>query len=163
MKTQSFTINKLSDLTGLDRRRVTKICSDLAVHNDSGRYPEYLLSDVISSLEAEQQNTGAKAGIEESKKRKAHAEAVLLKIQVAKAQEEVVSVEEYEETFIKIAGIVKGELMRLPSALAQPLSTQSNPVEIYGTLDTYVRKALTDLAGVISELQTSVDSSRNEI
>jgi len=162
MAEQIVTVEVLSKHLGITSRQIQKLVKqDILPKSGRGEYPfTRCIMAYIKYLQGIRDAAGG-ADIEESKKRKAHAEAVLLEIEVAKAQEDVVSMGEYGEMIIKISEVVKGELMRLPSALSLELSNETSQLKVHGTLKTYVRKALTDLADLVANLIREVEEEKD--
>ena len=89
--------------------------------------------------------------MEDSRKRKLHAEASLAEIELSKAQELIISVDDHGEVIGKIGDLVKGRLMGIPSKTAPAVALEEKQTVCKQIIEDEIRECLSELARLISD------------
>jgi hypothetical protein len=118
-----YTINKLSELTGIDRRTLKKQLAN-KTPNEAG---EYLAADVLEILKTRPKGLTAKHAME-ARKLKAQCERIEFENEVRKGK--FVPSEEVRRDLTRFILQAKAKLVSMPSSMAQTLALITDPIEI---------------------------------
>jgi hypothetical protein len=91
--TQDWTINSLSEETGLDRRTIKKILKDTAPNDVDGKNEFYKMVDFVRALVEYHKPDNSSDALEREKVRKTAAEADILEVERARIRNEVIETE----------------------------------------------------------------------
>ena len=126
MKEQTVGIASLGRVLNIGDRRIQQLCKEGVLNrHEKGRYP--FLSNVrayVMYLQARADTSGKVIDLEDSRKRKLHAEASLAEIELSKARKQIISVDDHGEVIGKIGDLVKGCLMGIPSKTAPAVALE---------------------------------------
>jgi phage terminase Nu1 subunit (DNA packaging protein) len=140
-----LSVNKISDLTGQDRRRVKRIAEAALTPEVQGRSHLYETCELIpllfdsSGYEQHLDLTQERAWLAKVQRERAE-------IELQKARGDVVDVNEITEAMAAAIGAARAQLLGLPHKLAPQLVAITDPGEAFNLLQATVHDALTELA-----------------
>ena len=145
MSLRLLSISQLSEVTGKDRRTITKRLAGVEPHSTEGRAVIYSAPEAISLIMASDTVAGldkkllqAEVGLEIARQAK-------MEIEVGKLRGELVSVEDVAKAVEKEYSFVRAQFRSIPSKLAKPLSMVQEPNEVYKQLDEAINDCLAEL------------------
>tara|TARA_B100000579_G_C22675422_1_gene777716 strand:- start:36 stop:569 length:534 start_codon:yes stop_codon:yes gene_type:complete len=164
MKEQTVPIGSLGSVLNLSERRIQQLVKEGVLSKEErGRYPfmtnvkgyvMYLQSRVDGN------NTGI-IDLDEARKRKLQAEAMMAELELERTQENTISVADHGEFVGKLGDALKGRLMVLPSKLAPALALETKQGLCKQIVEDEIRSVLKEISRVISddELRSSKGES----
>lgn len=145
MSLRYLSISQLSEVTGKDRRTVTKRLALVAPHTTEGRAILYDAAEAIETIFVSDSVEGmdkkllkAELGLEIARQAKAE-------IEVGKLRGELIPIGEVVRCVEKEYSFVRAQIRSLPSKLAKPLSMIADPVEVHSRLLEAVNECLAEL------------------
>lgn len=145
MSLRYLSISQLSEVTGKDRRTISKRLASIQPHSDEGRAYKYdaaVALDLIFASDSVQgmdkQLLKAQLGLELGKQAK-------IEIEVAKLRGELIPLGEIVKAVEKEYANVRAQLRAIPSKLAKILSMVTDPNEVYLRLTESIDETLTEL------------------
>jgi hypothetical protein len=145
MSLRYLSISQLSEITGKDRRTVSKRLAALVPQTTKGNAQLYSAPEAIETIFVSDSVEGmdkklirVQLAIEEEKLQK-------IKIENGVSLKELVPVEDVAKAVEKEYSIVRSQIRALPSKMAKPLSMVTEPNEIYSRLQEAVDEVLLEL------------------
>lgn len=145
MSLRYLSISQLSEITGKDRRTISKRLAGMQPHSVNGRAQLYDAVEALEQLFISDKIEGmdkkllrVELALEEEKLQK-------LKIENGRALGELVPVDSVCKEVEKEYAFVRSQLRSLPSKLAKPLSMVTDPNEAYALLTDSVDECLREL------------------
>lgn len=145
MSLRYLSISQLSEITGKDRRTVSKRLAAITPQSEAGRAILYdapaaieaiFLSDSVEGMD--KKLLRVELAVEEERLQK-------LKIENGRSLAELVPVEQVAKAVEKEYSFVRAQVRSIPSKMAKPLSMVTDPNQVYTRLQEAVDECLTEL------------------
>jgi hypothetical protein len=140
IKPEGFTVNRISDLSGLDRMTCRRRLADVKPLNSKGKVKFYSAEDALRALKPGQVRQSPNATLEGEKMRK---QIEAIDIANAKARGDFRPVNELKQAATRFSFSVRDLIWTMPRRVAGRLALMTDPVEIEGDLRSEVREILT--------------------
>ena len=128
MKEQTVPIGSLGSVLNLSERRIQQLVKEGVLSKEErGRYP-FMTNVKGYVMNLQSRVDGNNSGIidlDEARKRKLQAEAMMAELELERTQENTISVADHGEFVGKLGDALKGRLMVLPSKLAPALALET--------------------------------------
>lgn len=163
MSLRYLSISQLSEVTGKDRRTVSKRLSGIEPHSLKGNaqlYDSARAVELICAAESvagmDKQLLKAELGVEVARQAK-------MEIEVGKLRGELVPLGDVAKAVEKEYSFVRAQFRSIPSKLAKPLSMISDPNEVHLRLHEAVDECLAELTADVKydELNRKFESARS--
>lgn len=164
MKEQTVPIGSLGSVLNLSERRIQQLVKEGVLSKEErGRYP-FMTNVKGYVMYLQSRVDGNNSGIidlDEARKRKLQAEAMMAELELERTQENTISVADHGEFVGKLGDTIKGRLMVLPSKLAPALALETKQGLCKQIVEDEIRSALKEISRVISddELRSSKGES----
>ena len=130
-------------------RRVWQLATEGLPKNDRGEYP---LIDAVSWYVRRLKGRSANiVSIDEARKRKINAEAMLAELELERTQENTISVSDHGEFIGRLGDTLKGRLLVMPSKLAPALALETKQGLCKQIVEDEIRSTLTEISRVVSD------------
>ena len=154
MKEQTVPIGSLGKVLNLGERRIQQLVKEGVLSKEErGRYP--FMSNVKSYVMYLQSrvdgNSSGVIDLDEARKRKLQAEAMLAELELERTQENTISVAEHGESIGKLGDTLKGRLLVMPSKLAPALALETKQGLCKQIVDDEIRSTLKEISRVVSD------------
>jgi len=154
MNEQTVPIGTLCKVLNLTERRIQQLVQkEVLVKEERGRYPfqkNIKLYVMFLQSRVDGNNTSI-IDLDEARKRKLQAEAMLAELELQNAQENTISVTDHGEIVGKLGDILKSRLLVMPSKIAPALSLESKQGLCKIIVEDEVRSCLQEIARIISD------------
>ncbi len=137
--------SQLSDLTGKDRRTISKRLEGLEPHSTDGRADYYDAYKALPMLYASDSARGIDKKLLEEQLRYETARADKVSLEVEKRKGELIPFEDVCALLEKEYSAVKAGLLAIPTKLALQLSTVDQPKEVKRHIEDAINEVLTEL------------------
>ena len=145
---EPFSINRLAELTGIDRRKLKTLLAGLPPIKGVGGSPQYGLGTAIRAILAEAIAKPPDAPeLAQERIRLLAAQASREEIQLAVDQGEYVSIELFRMSWAELAIDIRRRVTSLPNAVSSKLVGKTSS-EIHSILNVETERCLNDLASV---------------
>ena len=154
MKEQTVPIGSLGSVLNLSERRVQQLVKEGVLSKEErGRYPFMTnVKGYVMYLQARVDgNNKGIIDLDEARKRKLQAEAMMAELELERTQENTISVADHGEFVGKLGDTLKGRLMVLPSKLAPALALETKQGLCKQIVEDEIRSALKEVSRVISD------------
>ncbi len=154
MKEQTVPIGSLGSVLNLSERRVQQLVKEGVLSKEErGRYPFMTnVKGYVMYLQARVDgNNKGIIDLDEARKRKLQAEAMMAELELERTQENTISVADHGEFVGKLGDTIKGRLMVLPSKLAPALALETKQGLCKQIVEDEIRSALKEVSRVISD------------
>ena len=154
MKEQTVPIGSLGSVLNLSDRRVQQLVKQGVLSKEErGRYPFMTnVKGYVMYLQARVDgNNKGIIDLDEARKRKLQAEAMMAELELERTQENTISVADHGEFVGKLGDTLKGRLMVLPSKLAPALALETKQGLCKQIVEDEIRSALKEVSRVISD------------
>lgn len=155
----TFNISQLEELTGIDRRTISKNLDADKVPFTQGPKnaklykPQLALPVLYKSLQV--QPSATDADLEQEKLLTARAKRQKAELDLAERQRQVIPINEVCEVVEQEYTVIRAQFRSLPSKLAKHLAVLSEPDQVNSILEEHINEVLTGLqADAESQLQT---------
>lgn len=164
MSIRYLSITKLSELTGKDRRTITKRLESLTPHKEDGRALIYDAQQALELIYTFETTVGIDKKLKEEQLRYERGRADKIQLEVEKRRGQLVEVESVALAIEKEYAAVRSGLMAIPSKMAHVLSVVDDPNEIKEKLEDAINETLGELSTKHNyELESPSDSEeKNE-
>jgi len=153
MKEQTVPIGSLCRVLNLGERRVQQMVKEgILIKEERGRYP--FLSNIknyVMYLQSRVDGNGKVLDLDDARKRKLHAEAMLVELELETAQKNTISISDHGEVIGSIGDTVRGRLLVLPSKLAPALALESKQGLCKQIIEDEIRSTLAEIARIVSD------------
>ena len=160
MKEQTVPIGSLGSVLNLGERRIQQLVKEgVLTKEERGRYPFMTnVKNYVMYLQSRVDgNSSGIIDLDEARKRKLQAEAMMAELELERTQENTISVSDHGEIIGKLGDTLKGRLMVMPSKLAPSLALETKQGLCKQIVEDEVRSTLKEISRVISddELRTT--------
>jgi hypothetical protein len=142
-KIESFTTNRIADLTGMDRMTVRRRLADVKLLRSRGKTRFYSAEDALRVLKPGQKQQSPNSALEAVKLQK---QIESIEIENGKKRGELQPVADMRRAAVRFSYSVRDAIWSLPRRTAGRLSLLTDPVEIEEILQEEVRTILTDIS-----------------
>ena len=154
MKEQTVPIGSLGRVLNLGDRRIQQLVKEgVLTKEERGRYP--FLTNIKSYVMYLQSRVDGNASgvidLDEARKRKLQAEAMLSELELQTAQGNTISVADHGDTIGKLGDTLKGRLLVMPSKLAPALALETKQGLCKQIVEDEIRRTLKEIARVVSD------------
>ena len=153
MKEQTVPINSLCQVLNLGERRIQQLVKEGILRKEErGRYP--FIEDIkkyVMYLQARVDGGGNIIDLDEARKRKLQAEAMLAELELENAQSNTLSVSDHGEVIGSLGDTIRGRLLVLPSKLAPALALESKQGLCKQIIEDEIRSTLAEIARIVSD------------
>lgn len=163
MSLHQLSISQLSEITGKDRRTITKRLAGIEPQSGKGRAILYDAPEAIEAIFVSDSVEGmdkkllrVQLAVEEERLQK-------LRIENGRALGELVPVEQVAKAVEKEYSFIRSQIRSIPSKMAKPLSMVTDPNEVYSRLQAAVDECLTELTmdAKYEQAQQQLDAARS--
>ena len=149
----TVTIKKLCSTLNLSERRIQQLVKEGILRKEErGRYPFVEnIKKYVMYLQARVDGGENIIDLDEARKRKLQAEAMLVELELATAQNNTISILDHGELIGSIGDTVRGRLLVLPSKLAPALALESKQGLCKQIIEDEIRSTLTEIARIVSD------------
>ena len=153
MKEQTVPINSLCQVLNLGERRIQQLVKEgILIKEERGRYPFLAnIKNYVMYLQARVDGNGKVLDLDDARKRKLHAEAMLVELELATAQNSTISISDHGEVIGSLGDTVRGRLLVLPSKLAPALALETKQGLCKQIIEDEIRSTLTEIARIVSD------------
>ena len=102
-------------------------------------------------LQARVDGGGKVLDLDDARKRKLHAEAMLVELELADAQRNTISISDHGEVVGSLGDIIRGRLLVLPSKLAPALALETKQGLCKQIIEDEIRTTLAEIARIVSD------------
>ena len=152
-----MSITKLSDLTGKDRKTISKRLELLLPVSDDGRGKQYEVKDALPLIYA---NDDSLRAAEQLRYEKARADK--MELEVTKRRGELVEISKIAKIVEQEYAAVRAGLLAIPVKLAIPLATINDATEVKNELENAVNEVLEELSADSNYEKTEHDGEEDE-
>lgn len=145
MSSRYLSISQLSELTGKDRRTISKRLDGVKPHSANGRAQLYDAHEVLETLYVSDKVEGMDKKLLRIELALEEERLTKLKLENGKTTGELATIEDVVKTVGKEYSFVRAQLRSLPSRLAKPLSMVSDPNTVHSRLKDAVEECLAEL------------------
>lgn len=150
---EGYTINKLSDITGMDRRGLTRLLEKTEPVETNGRSKLYTIRQVIESIR------GPSATAEKARLDKVRAD--IAELDLAQKKQELIPLDAVLDMLMPLFSNVRTKLIAIPNKAAPIVQACTTKLEIQAALKVAVYEALEELSdtepmAILGEHATSV-------
>tara|TARA_R110000765_G_scaffold191080_1_gene296204 strand:- start:389 stop:919 length:531 start_codon:yes stop_codon:yes gene_type:complete len=153
MKEQTVPIASLCRVLNLGERRIQQMVKEgILIKEERGRYP--FLSNIknyVMYLQMRVDGGGKVLDLDDARKRKLHAEAMLVELELADAQKNTISISDHGEVVGSLGDIIRGRLLVLPSKLAPALALETKQGLCKQIIEDEIRSTLAEIARIVSD------------
>ena len=153
MNEQTVPIGSLSRVLNLSERRIQQMVKEgILIKEERGRYP--FLSNIknyVMYLQSRVDGGGKVLDLDDARKRKLHAEAMLVELELAEAQNSTISISDHGEVIGTIGDTIRGRLLVLPSKLAPALALESKQGLCKQIIEDEIRSTLAEISRLVSD------------
>ena len=153
MNEQTVPIGALSRVLNLSERRIQQMVKEsILIKEERGRYP--FLSNIknyVMYLQMRVEGGGKVLDLDDARKRKLHAEAMLVELELADAQKNTISILDHGEVVGSLGDIIRGRLLVLPSKLAPALALETKQGLCKQIIEDEIRSTLAEIARIVSD------------
>jgi hypothetical protein len=145
--TRYFSINQLSQATGIDRRTIKQRLNGLKYQfvNGNGHYYDGHEA-FLRIFETEKNHSGIEKKIQREQLRIHRAKAETVEIELARLRGELIPIEIIVREYERELSIIRAAYMALPSKAAKQLVTMNQPAEIFEYLKNEINAILEELS-----------------
>ena len=154
MKEQTVPIGSLCRVLNLSDRRIQQLVKEgVLTKEERGRYPFLTnIKNYVLYLQARVDgNSTGVIDLDEARKRKLQAEAMLSELELQTAQGNTISVADHGDTIGKLGDTLKGRLLVMPSKLAPALALETKQSLCKQIVEDEVRSTLTEISRIVSD------------
>jgi phage terminase Nu1 subunit (DNA packaging protein) len=141
-----MSITQLSELTGRDRRTVSKRLESLPVHSEDGRAKYYDVTKALPLIYNDLATIGIERKLQEEQLRFETGRADKMELDVQKRRGELVEINQVSEVVQTEYARVRAGLLAIPNKMAHVLAIVDTPAEIKSKLEDAVNEALSELS-----------------
>jgi|TARA_R110000851_G_C12972846_1_gene555486 hypothetical protein len=153
MNEQTVPIGALSRVLNLSERRIQQMVKEsILIKEERGRYP--FLSNIknyVMYLQMRVEGGGKVLDLDDARKRKLHAEAMLVELELADAQKNTISISDHGEVVGSLGDIIRGRLLVLPSKLAPALALETKQGLCKQIIEDEIRITLAEIARIVPD------------
>ncbi len=153
MKEQTVPIGSLCKVLNLGERRVQQMVKEgILIKEERGRYP--FLSNIknyVMYLQSRVDGNGKVLDLDDARKRKLHAEALLVELELETAQKNTIAISDHGEVIGSLGDIIRGRLLVLPSKLAPALALESKQGLCKQIIEDEIRSTLAEIARLVPD------------
>jgi len=154
MKEQTVPVGSLCRVLNISERRVQQLVKEgVLTKEERGRYP--FLTNIKNYVMYLQSRVDGNAkgviDLDKARKRKLHAEAMLVELELETAQGNTISVADHGDTIGKLGDTLKGRLLVMPSKLAPALALETKQGLCKQIVEDEIRSTLTEISRVVSD------------
>ena len=162
MNDQTVPIGSLSKVLNLSERRIQQMVKEgILIKEERGRYP--FLSNIksyVMYLQMRVDGGGKVLDLDDARKRKLHAEAMLVELELADAQKNTISISDHGEVVGTLGDIIRGRLLVLPSKLAPALALENKQGLCKQIIEDEIRSTLAEIARIVSDDENRTSESK---
>ena len=153
MNEQTVPIASLSRVLNLSERRIQQLVKEgVLIKEERGRYPFFSnIKSYVMYLQARVDGGGKVLDLDDARKRKLHAEAMLVELELADAQENTISISDHGEVIGGLGDVIRGRLLVLPSKLAPALALESKQGLCKQIIEDEIRSTLAEIARIVPD------------
>ena len=145
MSLEFLSISQLSEVTGKDRRTISKRLANLQSQVGPKNAQLYKASEAIELLLTPENAKGLERKLQQAELDEKRARAEKVQIEVARMRGELVSLEDVAKVVEKEYSIIRAQVRAIPSKMAKPLSMTSDPNEVHNKLAEVIDECLKEL------------------
>ena len=154
MKEQTVPVGSLCRVLNISERRVQQLVKEgVLTKEERGSYP--FLTNIKNYVMYLQSRVDGNAkgviDLDEARKRKLHAEAMLVELELETAQGNTISVADHGDTIGRLGDTLKGRLLVMPSKLAPALALETKQGLCKQIVEDEIRSTLTEISRVVSD------------
>jgi hypothetical protein len=153
MNEQTVPIGSLSRVLNLSERRIQQMVKEgILIKEERGRYPFFSnIKSYVMYLQSRVDGGGKVLDLDDARKRKLHAEAMLVELELADAQENTISISDHGEVVGGLGDIIRGRLLVLPSKLAPALALETKQGLCKQIIEDEIRSTLAEIARIVPD------------
>ena len=153
MNEQTVPIGALSRVLNLSERRIQQMVKEgILIKEERGRYPFFSnIKTYVMYLQSRVDGGGKVLDLDDARKRKLHAETMLVELELADAQENTISISDHGEVVGGLGDIIRGRLLVLPSKLAPALALETKQGLCKQIIEDEIRSTLAEIARIVPD------------